>query len=54
MLDGHFSKEDVHSKGKALSADYISWPKSPGRQETRPGWKCEIKSPRGQSSLAHA
>ena len=44
MLDGHFSKEDVHSKGKgSFAADYISWAKvAQVVRKHAPGWKCKL------------
>ena len=51
MLDGHFSKEDVHSKGKgSFAADYISWAKvAQIVRKHAPGWKCELRcTPNGE------
>ena len=44
MLDGHFSKEDVHSKGKgSFAADYISWAKvAQVVRKHAPGWRCTL------------
>ena len=44
MLDGCFSKEDVHSKGKgSFAADYISWAKVAQVVRSKaPGWRCTI------------
>ena len=54
MLDGHFSKEDVHSKGKgSFAADYISWAKvAQVVRKHAPGWKCTLVTNEGSGLWA--
>jgi hypothetical protein len=53
MLDGHFSKEDVHSKGKgSFAADYISWAKvAQVVRKHAPGWKCTLVTTEDSKAL---